>query len=153
MVELAKNISAVIGCFTGCVGFLSILCKPLRKWFVSFIQRSSNQNEVEHSLNEIKEMMAAQAQENRAFQQRIEESMDITIDFTEKQCRNIIKNIFYKYKDAKVLPLHEKKTLLDLEDLYINRMHKNHWGKTLLNEMSTWEVDTASSDMQDFDEE
>lgn len=152
MVEIAKDISAVVGCISGSIALLTLFCKPLRKWLVAFVQRFSNKDEVERNLQEIKAMMEAQTAENRVFQKRIEDSLDITIDFTEKQCRNIIKNIFYKYKDTKVLPLHEKKTLLDMDELYLGRMRKNHWGKTLLGEMSTWDVDT-SSDMQYFDEE
>lgn len=79
--------------------------------------------------------------------------MDITFDFAEKQCRNLIKNIFYKYKEARTLPLYEKKTLLYIEDLYINRMHKNHWGQTLLNEMKTWKVDYSGEDMDTLEDE
>lgn len=43
------------------------------------------------------------------------------------------------------MPLHEKKTLMCVEDLYINKTHGNSFAKLLLDEMATWEVDYESA--------
>ena len=42
---------------------------------------------------------------------------------------------------------------MDIEDLYINKLHKNHWGKTLLEEMATWDVDPSNGKTLDFADE
>lgn len=150
--ELVKNIATVVGCITACFSLLTLVCKPIRKKLIDFIKRSSNQSEVETQLNEIKSLLEEQAVENKEFRAKMEESMEITLEFTEKQCRNIIKDIFEKHKASKVLPLADKKTLMDIEELYIRKMHKNHWGKTLLDEMSTWEVDSTAFDIQNIED-
>jgi hypothetical protein len=40
-----------------------------------------------------------------------------------------------------VLPLYEKKTLIMIEDLYINRLKGNSFAELLLDEMRDWEID------------
>jgi|GEM_PF-2417337 len=150
--ETIRNVASVFGCVISGITLAGILIKPLRKRVQSYIKGVSNECETAQQLEEIKAMIAEQNRANEEFQTRIQENMDITIEFTEKQCRNILKVMFYKYRDTKVLPLYEKKTLLDLEDLYINKLHKNHWGKTLIDEMDTWEVDSSISCEGEFED-
>lgn len=142
MVELAKNISAVVGCCTACIGFVALICKPLRKGVVDFVRAKAGSSETDQKLATITGML-----------EDIQDALDITTDFTERQCRNIIKNIYYHYKDSRTLPLYEKKTLLDIEELYINRMHKNHWGQTLLTEMKSWGTDCTDDEIEALEEE
>lgn len=151
--EIVKNIATVIGCITGCIGLLTVLCRPLRKFLIEWVQRTSGKSKVESQLNEIKKILEQQAEDQKAFQDKVEASINITLEFTEKQCRSDIKEIFYAYRDSKKLPLYEKKSLMDIEDLYINKLHKNHWGKTLLEEMATWDVDPSNGKTLDFADE
>ena len=142
MVQLAKDISAVVGCCTACIGFVALVCRPLRKAVVDFIRSKAGKSETDKQLATIQGMLVD-----------IQDTLGITIDFTERQCRNIIKNIYYHYKDTRTLPLYEKKTLLDIEELYINRMHKNHWGQTLLSEMKTWGTDCSDDEIETLEED
>ena len=151
--KIVKNIATVIGCITGCIGLLTVLCRPLRKFLIEWVQRTSGKSKVESQLNEIKKILEQQAEDQKAFQDKVEASINITLEFTEKQCRSDIKEIFYAYRDSKKLPLYEKKSLMDIEDLYINKLHKNHWGKTLLEEMATWDVDPSNGKTLDFADE
>lgn len=151
--ELIRNIATVIGCVTGVIGFVTMLCKPVRKWIIESIQRISGKSKVENQLSEIKGMIEAQSEEQRDFRERVENSINITLEFTEAQCRRDIKEIFYKYRNQKLLPMYEKKTLMDIEEFYINKLHKNHWGKTLLEEMATWDVDATNCKILDFADE
>lgn len=151
--EIVKNIATVIGCITGCIGLLTVLCRPLRKFLIEWVQRTSGKSKVESQLNEIKKILEQQAEDQKAFQDKVEASINITLEFTEKQCRSDIKEIFYTYRDVKRLPLYEKKALMDIEELYIKKLNKNHWGKTLLEEMATWDVDPSNGKTLDFSDE
>lgn len=151
--ELIKNIATVIGCITASIGLLTAICKPIRNWGIDIIQKVSGKSKVENQLSEIKNMLETQAAEQKAFRESVEDSINLTIEFTENQCRRDIKEIFYKYRNTKVLPMYEKKTLLDIEEYYIKKLHKNHWGKTLLEEMATWDVDATNCKILDFTDE
>jgi hypothetical protein len=153
VIETVKNIAAVVGCVLSAITLSGIIFKPIRKQVVSYIRAQSGKSELEQKLEDIQEMLQQHIDDDKVFKQRMEESMDISLDFTEKQCRNLIKEKFYKYRDCRTLPLYEKKTLLDIEDLYIMRMHKNHWGQTLIAEMKTWPIDYSGEDMGVSEEE
>ena len=83
--------------------------------------------------------------EREVFKDSVAATNDIMMEFTRTQCRTIIKNIFYKYNETKILPLYEKKTLMCVEDLYINKTKGNSFARLLLDEMATWTVDYESS--------
>lgn len=153
MIETAKNIAAVVGCVLSAITLSGIIFKPIRKQIVNYIKTQSGKSELEQKLENIQEMLQQHIDDDKVFKQRMDDSMAITLDFTEKQCRNLIKEKFYKYRDTRTLPLYEKKTLLDIEDLYIKRMHKNHWGQTLINEMKKWNIDYSGEDMDALEED
>lgn len=147
--ELVKNVAAIVGCISACIGLITLICKPLRKRLVGFVQRHAGSSEI----SEIKTMLQQKIDDDKVRDDEIKEALAITTEFTEKQCRNIIKNIFYHYKENKTLPLYERKTLMDIEELYIDRMHKNHWGQTLINEMKKWDTDCSGDDFEAGEEE
>ena len=151
--DFVKNIATVVGCILTCASLFTLICKPIRKSFVKFVQSHAGLSETDRELAEIKSMLQQKIDDDKTRDKEIKDALAITMEFTEKQCRNIIKNIFYHYKDEKTLPLYEKKTLLDIEELYIDRMHKNHWGQTLINEMKTWATDCSGDEMSVLEEE
>ncbi|MPM04291.1 hypothetical protein SDC9_50567 [bioreactor metagenome] len=153
MIETVKNIAAIIGCILSVLTLLGIIAKPLRVSLIGYIKSQAGKSETDRQLIEIHTMLQHHIDDDKVFKQRMEDSMSITLDFTEKQCRNLIKDKFYKYRSERKLPLYEKKTLLDIEDLYINRMHKNHWCQTLINEMNAWPIDYSGEDMDALEEE
>lgn len=147
MIEIVKNIATVVGCVISSITLISIIFKPLRTAITSFVKDKAGKPETDRQLAEIHNMLQHHIEDDKAFKNRMEESMAITFDFTEKQCRKEIKNIYYKYRDTKKLPIWEKKSLMDIEDLYINRMQKNHWGQTLINEMKKWDIDCSGEEI------
>ena len=71
---------------------------------------------------------------------------------TEKEVVTILRAV-HKYKDSRVLPLYEKKRLMEIQELYITRLHQNHWGKTLLDAMADWDVDASHTDIIGIEDE
>jgi hypothetical protein len=79
--------------------------------------------------------------ENDKFKEILTNKIEIHLEFTRAQCKNIIKNIFYRYEHSRKLPLYEKKTLMTIRELYINRLGGNSYASLLLEEMDKWEID------------
>ena len=51
--------------------------------------------------------------------------------------------------ENKTLPYYEKMHMLQIEDIYVNKLQKNHYTKGLIEEMKTWSVDYTGVDSQD----
>lgn len=75
----------------------------------------------------------------------VEKLMDIDTEFVRTQCRNIVKNMFYKYCEEEKLPLYEFKTLIKIEELYVGKCKGNSFAQELITRMKTWEIDYANS--------
>ena len=143
--EAIKNIAAVLGVILSAASVITLLSKTVRQCILSLFRRYGKTDEVSEDIGEIKRLLEQHIEEDKVFKDSVAATNDIMMEFTRTQCRTIIKNIFYKYNETKILPLYEKKTLMCVEDLYINKTHGNSFAKLLLDEMSTWTVDYESS--------
>ena len=143
--EVVKNIAAVLGVILSATSVLALVSKTVRSAIARLFHKYGNTDEINESITEIKSLLERHIAEEKEFKENITEMNDITMEFTRTQCRNIIKNIFYKYNDTKVLPLYEKKTLKYVEELYIKKLEGNSFASLLLDEMSEWEVDYEST--------
>lgn len=143
--EVVKDIAAVIGIILSAASLIALLSKTVRGMISRIFKKYGKPDEVFDSITEIKTMLERHIIDEKEFKDGVIQMNEINIEFTKTQCRNIIKTIFYKYNDTKVLPLYEKKTLMSVEDLYINKLHGNSFAALLLEEMSRWEIDYDSS--------
>lgn len=143
--EAVKNIAAILGIILSAASVITLLSKTVRQFILSLFRRYGKTDEVYEDIGEIKRLMEQHIKEDKVFKDSVAATNDIMMEFTRTQCRTIIKNIFYKYNETKILPLYEKKTLMCVEDLYINKTNGNSFAKLLLDEMATWEVDYESA--------
>ena len=143
--EVVKDIAAIIGVILSAASLIALLSRKAREGLSALFNKYGNIDEVSDSISEIKSMLERHIEDDKEFKNSIIQNNEINLEFTKTQCRNIIKTIFYKYNDTKVLPLYEKKTLINVEDLYIKRLNENSFATLLLNEMSRWEIDYESS--------
>lgn len=143
--EVVKNIAAVLGVILSAASVLTLCSKTVRNFIIRKFKKEKEKTDIQKSIAEIKEMLERHIEDEKEFKDNLAEMNEINLEFTKTQCRNIIKSIFYKYNDTKILPLYEKKTLMNVEDLYINRLHGNSFASLLLDEMKEWEVDYETS--------
>ena len=143
--EVVKDIAAIIGVVLSAASLIAMFSKTFRELLLKIFKKYGNSDEVFESISDIKTMLERHIQDETEFKEGVVKMNEINIEFTKTQCRNIIKSIFYKYNDTKVLPLYEKKTLMSVEELYIKRLHGNSFAALLLEEMSHWKVDYDSS--------
>ena len=143
--EVIKNIAAVIGVVLSAASLLTFVSEKARnvaaKFFGHIFKKYGNKDSLDTEIANIKELLERHIEEENTFREGVMRMNEINIEFTKTQCRNIIKNIFYKYNDRKILPLYEKKTLMYIDDLYIKTLDGNSFAALLLSEMSNWDID------------
>ena len=136
--ETVKNIAAILGAILSLSAVITLCCKPIKLYIASSLKKYQSEQDDKIKQNTIKAML-----------KRIENKLDATVAYTTEACRGEIKNMFYKYIDNKTLPYYEKMHMLQIEDIYVNKLQKNHYTKGLIEEMKTWSVDYTGVDSQD----
>lgn len=144
-IEIIKDISAILGVIMSLSAVLSLLSKNVRGFFKRLFNKYGKTDEVAVSISEMKALLENHMEDSKEFKKQFADMNSISIEFMKNQSRNTIKDIFYTYQDTKVLPLYVKKTLMTIEDLYLNKLHGNSFAKLLLEEMRTWDVDYEAS--------
>lgn len=155
--EVIKNIAAVIGVLLSAATLLAFVSDKARniaaKFFGHIFKKYGNKETLDSEIADIKKLLERHIEEEQAFKDGVMRMNEINIEFTKTQCRNIIKNTFYKYNDSKVLPLYEKKTLMYVDDLYTKQLEGNSFASLLLSEMSEWDIDYGNSYQGEPDKE
>ncbi len=136
--ETVKNIAAILGAILSLAAVITLCCKPIKLYIANALKKYQSEQDDKIKQNTLKAML-----------KRIENKLDATVAYTTEACRGEIKNMFYKYIDNKTLPYYEKMHMLQIEDIYVNKLQKNHYTKGLIEEMKTWSVDYTGVDSQD----
>lgn len=136
--EIVKNIAAILGAILSLSAVITLCCKPIKLYIANALKKYQSEQDDKIKQNTLK-----------ATLKRIENKLDATVAYTTEACRGEIKNMFYRYMDNKTLPYYEKMHMLQIEDIYVNKLQKNHYTKGLIEEMKTWSVDYTGVDSQD----
>ena len=136
--ETIKNIAAILGAILSLSTVITLCCKPIKLYIANALKKYQSEQDDKIKQNTLK-----------ATLKRIENKLDATVAYTTEACRGEIKNMFYKYIENKTLPYYEKMHMLQIEDIYVNKLQKNHYTKGLIEEMKTWSVDYTGVDSQD----
>lgn len=135
--ETVKNIAAILGAILSLAAVITLCCKPIKLYIANALKKYQSEQDDKIKQNTLK-----------ATLKRIENKLDATVAYTTEACRGEIKNMFYKYIDNKTLPYYEKMHMIQIEDIYVNKLQKNHYTKGLIEEMKTWPVDYTGVDSQ-----
>ena len=136
--ETVKNIAAILGAILSLSAVITLCCKPIKLYIANALKKYQSEQDDKIKQNTLK-----------ATLKRIENKLDATVAYTTEACRGEIKNMFYKYIGNKTLPYYEKMHMIQIEDIYVNKLQKNHYTKGLIEEMKTWSVDYTGVDSQD----
>ena len=136
--ETIKNIAAIIGCILSIITLATLCSKGGRSVVKSIFKKNTkeivNENEQQtRDINEIKESLA-----------ELVDGFEGLREVAILDCRNIIKNIYYKYQDKERIPLYERKIAVKTYEVYHNTFHENTYITLLYNEICRWEIDNAS---------
>ena len=83
MIEVIKNIAAVIGCMLSCISLLVLIIKPLRKTIINWIAEAADKPDTVNAINELRSQiymmqlqMEQHAEEDRACHKELYIKMD-----------------------------------------------------------------------------
>ena len=143
--ELVKNIAAIIGLILSVTSVLTLCTKWGRSFVFKIIKDNTKdlqdinqkQNETIESINDSLNSLVSKIDE-------LTNDNTIIKEILVQQCRNVVKNIYYKYHNAKKIPLYERKTVDKTYEIYHNQLGGNSYVQLLYNEICKWEIDTVS---------
>ena len=136
--ETVKNIAAILGAILSLSAVITLCCKPIKLYIANALKKYQSEQDDKLKQNTLK-----------ATLKRIESKLDATVAYTTEACRGEIKNMFYRYMENNTLAYYEKMHMLQIEDIYVNKLQKNHYTKGLIEEMKAWSVDYTGVDSQD----
>ena len=132
--EIVKDIAAVVGCVVSIITLLTLTTKGGRNFIIKLFKKhtkelvETNQKQNE-SIADIKNSLHIML-----------EKLDVLEEVSRQDCRNIIKNIYYKYQGSKKIPLYERKTADKTYELYHEILKGNSYIVLLYNEIIKWEI-------------
>lgn len=143
--ELIRNVAAILGCILSLITLLTLLSKG----GVSLIKNIFKKNTSELTdHNEEQDNRIKAIESNVAL---ILSKLKPVEEVSKQQCRNTLKNIYYRYCKEKKIPLYERKTADKTYFIYTKIFHENSYAALLYNEICKWEIDTIS--YQDLEED
>lgn len=137
--EVIKNIAAVVGCLVSIITLLSICSKTGRAFITGLFKRNTK------TLREENEQQTKDIREIQNTLNLMMEKFGALEEVSMQQCRNTIKNIYYKYSNVKKIPLYERKTVDKTYRIYREVFHGNSYASLLYKEICKWEIEPPDS--------
>lgn len=142
--DVVKNIGSLLGLFLSIASAVGIVAKFQNKHYKKLFDEYSeeirkNDKKQTEEITEIKDTLNNLATKVDG----LEKSSDVVEDFNAEICRQVIKDIYYKYNKTQKIPLYERKMADSLYKIYSEQFHQNSYGQLLYQEICKWEIDTT----------
>jgi len=149
MLEIVKDTSVILGCAGLSITLICTISKTARSWISKLFAKTKSEEDQKAMIAGLCNKLDEYIKSNEEFKNKITEDMEAQKEFSIDQCRNVIKDIFYKYCDAKKIPLYEFKVATSTFSTYSERFHANHYIALLYDEMQKWDIDYTHSFEED----
>ena len=152
---MVKNIGSLLTLILSGVSFAGIMTKFLHKRYdrmfdehLEEIRKNDKKQaeeitEIKDTLNNLATKVDSLETKVDSLEKRFEKRFDVVEDFNAEICRNVIKDIYYKYNKTQKIPLYERKMADSLYKIYSEQFHQNSYGQLLYQEICKWEIDTT----------
>ena len=153
--DVVKNIGSLLTLILSGVSFAGIMTKFLHKRYdrmfdehLEEIRKNDKKQaeeitEIKDTLNNLATKVDSLETKVDSLEKRFEKRFDVVEDFNAEVCRNVIKDIYYKYNKTQKIPLYERKMADSLYKIYSEQFHQNSYGQLLYQEICKWEIDTT----------
>ena len=151
--DVVKNIGSLLTLILSGVSFAGIMTKFLHKRYdrmfdehLEEIRKNDKKQaeeitEIKETLNNLATKVDSLETKVDSLEKRFEKRFDVVEDFNAEICRNVIKDIYYKYNKTQKIPLYERKMADSLYKIYSEQFHQNSYGQLLYQEICKWEID------------
>lgn len=147
--DVIRDIAAVLACVLSAITLITLLAKGGYKVFQgAFSKGTKDLHESDTTQNtEIANINQSITDMKKSIT-NLGAKLDAVELYSQQQCRDTIKNIYYKYLDKRELPTFEQKTLIKTYDIYKNKFKvDNTYATTLYDEMiKNWKVISNAND-------
>lgn len=148
---MVKNIGSLLGLFLSITSVVGIVAKFQNKRYKELFDEHSkeirkNDKKQTEEITEIKNTLNNLETKFDNLETKVdglEKRSDVDEDFNAEICRNVIKDIYYKYNKTQKIPLYERKMADSLYKIYSEQFHQNSYGQLLYQEICKWEIDTT----------
>lgn len=133
--EVLKDIAAIIGCILSLISLITICTKSGRAVLKGIIKKDTK---------ELYEGTQLGLQKVELLEDKVDKILnkfELIQEVSKQQCRDTIKNIYYKYCKEKTIPLYERKTADYTYDIYTNGFNANSYVALLYSEICKWEIE------------
>lgn len=155
--EILVQISGICGSVITIITLVTLLFRPARQCILKFINGRKEAEEAEKlsehekmetkaRLNRIEELMQTLVDNQTSLSETLKVQNDKQKADSEKsrlsqQCmiRSSITHMYYKYKEVKCLPVHEKANLIALKASY-DQLDGNSYVHSIYEEMMEWDT-------------
>ena len=129
--DVIKNFGSLVAVVLSCVSLGQFLSKRIDKLFDEHLEEiRENDKKQTEEITEIKDTL-----------DKLKKRFNVDEDFNAEICRNVIKDIYYKYNKTHKIPLYERKMADSLYKIYSEQFHQNSYGQLLYQEICKWEID------------
>lgn len=135
--EIVKDIAVIISLILSTITLITIFSKG-GKTFIKNIFKKNTQEITDVNCQQNKDI-----EEIKELIEKLSVDLDLVKDGVKQQLRNIIKNIYYKYRMEKRIPIYERKTVDVTYLLYREGFHSNSYINLLYQEICKWEIDDS----------
>lgn len=143
--EIIKNIAAIIGLILSVISLITLCTKGGRSLIYHLVKNNTKElkDENQQQTQDIENIKIVLHTLSEKFDQ-LAAKVSAIEEVSEQQCRDTIKEIYYKYQASKKIPLYERKTADKAYDIYTRKYNGNSYAKLLYGEICKWEIDTIS---------
>ena len=140
--DVVKDIGSLLGLFLSFASAVGVVAKFQNKHYKRLFDEHSeeirkNDKKQTEEIAEIKNTLDNLTTKVDSLEKRF----DVDEDFNAEICRNVIKDIYYKYNKTQKIPLYERKMADSLYKIYSEQFHQNSYGQLLYQEICKWEID------------
>ena len=135
--ETVKDIAVIISLILSTITLITVFAKG-GKTFIKNIFTKNTQEITDVNCQQNKDI-----EEIKGLIEKLSVDLDLVKEGVKQQLRNIIKNIYYKYRMEKRIPIYERKTVDFTYLLYKEGFHSNSYINLLYQEICKWEIDDS----------
>ena len=135
--ETVKDIAVIISLILSTITLITVFAKG-GKTFIKNIFEKNTQEIADVNCQQNKDI-----EEIKELIEKLSVDLDLVKDGVKQQLRNIIKNIYYRYRMEKRIPIYERKTVDVTYLLYREGFHSNSYISLLYQEICKWEIDDS----------
>ena len=135
--EALKFASTLISTVVALMTFITLVSTRFRTKITGFFkERNDRVDEINNTQDERIENIEANLKV-------ISEDNRLVKEFMRQQCRDHIKNVFYRYRNTQVIPYYEWQSMDAAYKIYHDGLKYNHDITCLYEQISKWQIDCS----------